>query len=105
MEEKGFLPENLRNGQWNSPVRQSQIAHQLCINGNMFVWWKREVKQGETGPVKTFTGSGKARDEEVTRLRQENADLRETNEILKKAFVHLHDTKSQAGTSRQTGNY
>jgi transposase len=32
-----------------------------------------------------FPGRGNPRDEELTRLRKEVADLRETNEILKKA--------------------
>jgi hypothetical protein len=42
------------------------------------------MKQSETGPMKVFTGGGNARDEQMARLRKENADLRETNEILKK---------------------
>ncbi|MDR2793013.1 MAG: hypothetical protein LBB61_05025, partial [Treponema sp.] len=45
----------------------------------------REMKRSETGHMKAFTGRGNARDEETARLRKENAGLRETNEILKKA--------------------
>jgi transposase len=37
--------------------------------------------------MKAFPGKGKARDEELVRLKRENADLRETNEILKKAMA------------------
>ena len=36
--------------------------------------------------MKAFTGQG-VPDEEVARLRRENLDLRETNEILKKAVA------------------
>jgi transposase len=78
--------------------KQSEITHQLCINGNRLAQWKREVKQGKTGPMKAFTGRGKARDEEVSRLRKENADLWKTHEILNTVFVHLHDTKSSVAT-------
>jgi hypothetical protein len=44
----------------------------------MLARWKRELKQGETGPMKAFSGRGNARDEEMVRLQKENADLRET---------------------------
>jgi transposase len=48
----------------------------------------REMKQSEIGPTKkAFSGRGNARDEQMARLRKENADLRETNEILKKAIA------------------
>jgi transposase-like protein len=69
--------------------KQSEIAQDLGIQ-NMPVRWKREKKQSERVPMKAFSGRRNARDEQMARLRKENADLRETNEILKKAFVHLH---------------
>jgi transposase len=74
--------------------KQSEIAQDLGITGNMLARWKREMKQRETEPMKAFTGRGNARNEQVARLRKEIADLRETNEILKKVFVHLHGRKS-----------
>ncbi|MDR2798669.1 MAG: transposase [Treponema sp.] len=74
--------------------KRSEIAQDLGINRNMPARWKREMKQSETGPMKTFTGRGNARDEETARLRKEIAGLRETNELLKKAFVHLHGRES-----------
>jgi transposase-like protein len=67
--------------------KQTDIANELGITGNMLARWKREALEGESGPRKAFTGKGNARDEEVARLRKENADLRETNEILKKAMA------------------
>jgi transposase-like protein len=74
--------------------KQPEIAQDLGIDQNMLARWKQEMKQSETGPMKTFTGSGNARDEQMARLRKENAGLWETNEILKKAFVHLHGRES-----------
>jgi transposase len=67
--------------------KQSEIAGNLGIDGNTLSRWKREIKQAEGGSLKAFPGKGKARDEEVARLRKENEDLRETNEILKKAMA------------------
>jgi transposase len=61
----------------------------------MLVRWKREMKQSETGPMKAFTGRGNARDEQIARLRKVIVGLRETNELLKKAFVHLHGRESR----------
>jgi transposase len=53
----------------------------------MLARWMREMERSETGHMKAFTGRGNARDEETARMRKENADLRETNEILKKAIA------------------
>jgi transposase len=64
--------------------KQSEITQDLGIDQNMLAQWKREMKQGKTGPMKAFISRGNARDEEMARLRKEIAGLRETNEILKK---------------------
>jgi transposase len=74
--------------------KQPEIAQDLGIDQNMLARWKREMKQRETGPMKAFTGRGNARDEQMVGLRKENADLRETNELLKIAFAHLHGRES-----------
>jgi transposase len=67
---------------------QTAIAVDLGIDVNMLNRWKRESEQAaREGNIKAFPGKGKARDEEVARLRKEVADLRETNEILKKAMA------------------
>jgi transposase len=62
----------------NTNRKQTEIAQDLGINWNMPTRWMREMKQRETGPMKAFTGRGNARDEQMVRLRKENADLRET---------------------------
>jgi transposase-like protein len=61
------------------------IAMELGIERGLIDRWRREMKEGETSSRKAFVGQGNARDEELAQLRRENADLRETNEILKKA--------------------
>lgn len=64
------------------------IANELGIDVNTLCRWKRESEQAARGGnIKAFPGSGRARDEEIARLKRENADLRESNEILKKAMA------------------
>jgi transposase len=67
--------------------KQSGIAAGLGVDGNTLSRWKREAREAGGGTLKAFPGKGNARDEEVARLKRENEDLRETNEILKKAMV------------------
>jgi transposase-like protein len=45
------------------------------------------LAQSETGLMKVFSRRGTGRDKQMVRLRKENAGLRETNEILKKAIA------------------
>jgi transposase-like protein len=67
---------------------QTDIAASLGIDVNMLSRWKREAERAaKSGNIRAFPGKGNARDEEVARLRKENADLRESNEILKKAMA------------------
>lgn len=62
------------------------VARDLGINSGLLNRWRREENQ-ENGGKKAFTGQGVPRDEEVARLRREVNDLREANEILKKAVA------------------
>jgi transposase len=59
----------------------------LGIDLGLLNRWKREAEEARGGSLKAFPGKGKVRDEELTRLRREVADLRESNEILKKAMA------------------
>ena len=63
------------------------VAKELGIEVSSVSRWLRESKESEIKDIKAFPGHGNPRDEELARLRKENADLRETNEILKKAAV------------------
>jgi transposase len=62
------------------------VAKDLGIDPGILNRWRREESQEAVGK-KAFTGQGIPRDEELTQLRREVADLRETNEILKKAVA------------------
>ena len=62
----------------------AQAARDLGINANMLYRWKvEEEKYGE----KSFPGHGLPLEEELIRLRRENAALRQDGEILKKAVA------------------
>jgi len=63
------------------------IAEELGIHPTLLGQWVRASEEEKAGGLKAFPGKGKARDEELAQLRKELADLRETNEILKKAMA------------------
>jgi len=71
------------------------VAGELGISPENLRRWLRESREGESGKLKVFPGQGNPRDEEVARLRKEVADLRETNEILKKAMAIFAERKPQ----------
>ncbi len=56
----------------------------LGIRSDALSRWKREM--GESN-VRAFPGHGNARDEELARLRKENAELKIERDILKKAMA------------------
>jgi transposase len=66
---------------------KQEIAKELGISPENLRRWLRESQESKEGKLKAFPGHGIPRDEELVQLRKEVADLRETNEILKKAMV------------------
>lgn len=60
----------------------AQIARELGIPQTNLSRWKREMEEDPEG---SFPGKGNARDEELARLRRENAKLKKERDILKKA--------------------
>ena len=64
-----------------------EIADELGINPENICRWLRESKEAEGSTLRVFPGKGTPRDEELYQLRKEVADLREANEILKKAMA------------------
>ena len=62
----------------------SEVARDLGIRPDLISRWKRELEQEN---VKAFPGQGNPRDEELARLRKENADLKMERDILKKAMA------------------
>ena len=71
----------------NSGKSAKEVSEGLGIDSTNLTRWLRESQEGKASPMKAFPGQGNPRDEEVARLKKENADLRETNEILKKAMA------------------
>ena len=61
-----------------------QIEDDLGIgSGQVYKWRKELAASGQ----RAFPGNGTARDEELVRLRKENARLREERDILRKAVA------------------
>jgi transposase-like protein len=65
----------------------SQAAKDLGIAENRIYHWRKAAKEAAEKGIRAFLGNRNPRDEELARLRKENAELREANEILKKAAV------------------
>ena len=67
---------------------QSAVARELGISPNTLAGWKREYLED---PEHSFPGNGRQKpdDAEYTRLKRENARLREELEILKKAAAYV----------------
>jgi len=63
-------------------VTIAQIAQELGIGANMLSRWRRE--QAAAGD-KAFQGHGKARDEEMARLKRELALVKKERDFLKEA--------------------
>jgi transposase len=72
-----------------------EVAEDLGISPENLRRWITESKEGEAKNIRVFPGQGNPRDEELYQLRKENADLRETNEILKKATAYFATIKTR----------
>ena len=67
---------------YESEESAAQITRELGITQTHLSRWKREMEEDPEG---AFPGKGNARDEELARLRRENAKLKKERDILKKA--------------------
>jgi transposase len=69
-------------------MSQSAVARELGISPNTLAGWKRAYLDD---PEQSFPGHGKQKpdDAEFTRLKRENARLKEELEILKKAAAYF----------------
>ena len=72
-----------------------EVSDELGMHPENIRRWLKESKEGTAKNIRVFPGRGNPRDEELYRLRKEVADLRETNEILKKAMVIFAEKKPQ----------
>ena len=70
----------------NAPV--ARVAAELGINENTLHGWMKRYREKPSTP---FPGSGKLSDEDekLRKLERENRELREENEILKKAAAYF----------------
>ncbi len=66
----------------SSDKTATAIAADLGIPRDALCRWRRELNEESK---KAFTGHGNPRDEEIARLKKENAELKMERDILKKA--------------------
>ena len=66
----------------------AEISRETGSSENTLYGWLKRYKEN---PTKPFVGSGRIlpENEEMVRLRRENKDLREENEILKKTAAYF----------------
>jgi transposase len=70
-----------------------EIEADLGIGSGQIYRWRKQLEAEGTQGLRAFPGHGRARDEELTRLRRENSDLREERDILRKALAIFSRTK------------
>jgi transposase len=63
-----------------------QIEKDLGIGSGQIYRWRKQLA-AEGGGIRAFPGTGRARDEELARLKRENSILREERDILRKATM------------------
>ena len=89
-EKRRTYPEELKRNALEllraSGKSAAAVAGDLGIASGLLNRWRREEGREGNG-TKAFTGQGVPRDEEMAKLRREVEDLREANEILKKAVA------------------
>jgi len=72
-----------------------EVAEELGIERSSLSRWLMEKREEEKSGIRAFPGQGNPRDEELYRLRKEIADLKEINEILKKATAFFATNKTR----------
>ena len=70
-----------------------QIEEELGIGHGLIYRWRREMRQEHEQGIRAFPGNGNPRDEELARLRKENAEIREERDILRKVLAIFSKTK------------
>lgn len=65
-----------------------EVEVELGIGSGMVYRWRRELGAEPDG-LRAFPGNGVPRDEELSRLRRENKELREERDILAKAVAYF----------------
>jgi transposase-like protein len=73
-----------------------EVASNLGIPRDALSRWKRELNEEN---IRAFPGQGNPRDEELARLRKENADIRMERDILKKAVAIFSKPENRSSNS------
>ena len=68
-------------------VSMARAARDLGVSRSLLAKWKKQIEDAEGTGLRVFPGHGNPIDEELVRLRRENAILREERDILKKAAL------------------
>ena len=69
-----------------------EIEKDLGIGSGQIYRWRKQLA-GEGAGIRAFPGTGNPRDEELARLKRENAVLREERDILRKAVAIFSRTQ------------
>lgn len=70
-----------------------EISDDLGISQGAIYRWRRQLQEEHAAGIRAFPGNGNPRDEELARLRKENAEIREERDILRKALAIFSKTK------------
>jgi transposase len=70
-----------------------EVEADLGIGSGMVYRWRKQLQAKGTSGIRAFPGKGRPKDEELARLRRENAELREERDILRKALAIFSRTK------------
>jgi transposase-like protein len=81
---KEFKELSIELYQRSSDKTKKEVAKGLGISPENLRHWINESKKTENTNIRVFYERENARDEELFRLKKENEDLGESNEILKK---------------------
>lgn len=73
--------------------RITDAGNDLGVDRSLLSRWRKEFEEEQKTGNTAFPGNGNPRDEEVYKLKRENAELKEELEILKKAAAILSRTK------------
>lgn len=70
----------------------AEIEYDLGIPSGMIGKWRRQLAFADQQGLSVFPGNGIPRDEELSRLRKEYAEMREERDILRKALAIFSKT-------------
>ena len=95
IERKQYTPEFKREAVRLIEAGQSacEVGRTLGINRNLLGKWKRQLDVAKAAQAngrqsfEAFPGQGRSHDEELARLRRENAALKMERDVLKKAIT------------------